>query len=583
MSGGSAATRRWMLPFARLEAPDATAFLAPALAAWRRALLALCVIGVLHTLLGRHLRGLTEQFFYLQDLPVAGLMLLLLSGLYLVRPAWAPRPLSGAWRTAGLMAVAVGAFAWSGTFLVYDNFALSMDEFMARFDAQIFAAGRLAAPVPVEWREYVSALQPMFAVYAPGNAYWYSGYLPVNAGFLLASRAGAQSLMPPLWAAIAVLTTFGVARRLWPERPGAALVAAMLLATTPQLLITAMTPYAMSAHLALNMLWLWLVLRGGRLGHGVAAPVAFLATGLHQIVFHPLFAAPFVLELWLARRWKPALWHTCAFAAIGLTWMLYPALRLASLGAPAPDAASPGMNALAQALDLLSAFDLSGLGLMAKNLVRFATWQSLLTIPLALTAAVPAIRAGGMLRALALSVVLTTTAMLVLLPYQGHGWGYRYLHGLMGAVCLLAAWGWMRFASSPPAPVSSAARRAVLVTAAAASVLVLLPIRAWQTHAFTHPYAVAASEIQRMDAAVLLVDNAGVAFGADLVRNDPFLRQRPVVLHSSSLTVQQLHAISERPAAEWFRPADAARTGIPTGTPALDRANHNRAVAPSER
>src|SRR6185369_7896650 len=142
----------------------------------------------------------------------------------------------------------------------------------------------------------------------------------------------------------------------------------------PQLLVTAMTPYAMSAHLALNLAWLWLVLRGGKLGHGAAAGVAFLATGLHQIVFHPLFAAPFVLELWLARRWKPALLHTCAYAAIGLFWTLFPALHFHAFGTQSVATAAAGGYGIApRALQLLAAFDLGGLGLMAKNLVRFVT------------------------------------------------------------------------------------------------------------------------------------------------------------------------------------------------------------------
>jgi hypothetical protein len=33
--------------------------------------------------------------------------------------------------------------------------------------------------------------------------------------------------------------------------------------------------------------------------------------------------------------------------------------------------------------------------------------------------------------------------MFILLPYQGHGWGYRYLHGLIGSLSLLAGYGWI--------------------------------------------------------------------------------------------------------------------------------------------
>jgi len=65
-----------------------------------------------------------------------------------------------------------------------------------------------------------------------------------------------------------------------------------------------------------------------------------------------------------------------------------------------------------------------------------------LTAPLLVMGGVAAFRSAGMVRALLLGLVLTTAAMFVLLPYQGHGWGYRYLHGLLGSAVLLAAWTW---------------------------------------------------------------------------------------------------------------------------------------------
>src|SRR6266852_644436 len=89
----------------------------------------------------------------------------------------------------------------------------------------------------------------------------------------------------------------------------------ILLACSSQFLITAMSPYAMTAHLALNMVWLWFFLRDTRAGHLMAAGVAFVACGLHQVIFHPLFAAPFLLSLLVARRWKLAAYHGVVYAA----------------------------------------------------------------------------------------------------------------------------------------------------------------------------------------------------------------------------------------------------------------------------
>lgn len=532
-------------PAAGLRAPR-TEFLAPAVVLWRRVLLALVVVALAHTFL-RHTRPLTELFFFQQDFAVAVGCMLLLTGLHLVHPLSRAPPMPAPdWRVASLVALAATAFAWAGSRLVYDGYALSLDEFLARFDAGIFRAGQWVGQVPAALRDYAPALQSQFVLHSPDNATWISGYEPMNAGLqALGALVGAQSLVSPALAGLAVIATWGCARRLWPDKPGTAVTAAVLLATSSQVLVTAMTPYAMTAHLALNMAWLWLFLRGGRLGHGLAPLAAFVATGLHQIVFHPLFAAPFVLELWLQRRWKAAAWHSLAYALIGGFWLLYPgqvAHHMAT-GQQAVAAVAAQSSVAARVVGLVGAFDLGGLGLMAKNLVRVFTWQSLLTMPLALAALPAAIRAKGMLRAMVVGLALTTAAMLVLLPYQGHGWGYRYLHGLLGTLSLLAAWSWTRLADAQDSGAQRATARAVFAAAAAASLLILLPIRLWQVHAFVHPYAVAERAIQASHADVVLVDSEAMWFGADLVRNDPFLRNRPLVMDLHALRPEQVAAL----------------------------------------
>jgi len=527
-------------------------------------ILALIVGGFAHMLLAPNRKGLTDFFFYAQDLPVAGGFMLAFALLGL---PWrwrvpfelkAPAP---TWRTVLLIALAVTVAGYAGSYLVYDDYALSMDEFMARFDAQILASGHLVAPVPPEWRAYVKALQPIFMLDIPGHAYWVSNYLPVNAAFLaLGLKLGVMNLIPALWAGVGVLATFGVARRLWPEKPGADLVAAALLATSPQLIVTAMTPYAMTAHLALNMVWLWLYLRGGRFGHGLAAGIAFLATGLHQLVFHPLFAAPFVLELWLEKRWKAALWHTAAYTVIGIFWALYQPMVIQLYGAGTVSQAAEGHGALASLVQMLATFDPAGLGYLAKNLIRFVTWQNLLLAPLLLKSFAPAVRAGGPLRALVLGAALTLAMLFVVMPYQGHGWGFRYLHGFLGSFCLLGAWSWMRLSERKGA--EPTARRPIFACGVAASLAALMPLRAWQAHAFEHPYAVAVRQIEAMNAQVVIVDDSGLWFGRDLIRNRPTLDNRPAVVASALLKPDQKLVLCARSRVAQFSSNDAARVGV---------------------
>ena len=90
------------------------------------------------------------------------------------------------------------------------------------------------------------------------------------------------------------------------------------------------------------------------------------------------------------------------------------------------------------------------MALMALNLLRFLAWQSPLMLPLALVGLVICRKRRGILVSLALGIALTLAVVLVVMPFQGHGWGYRYLHGLLGSIALLAAQGWIWLSDLAP-------------------------------------------------------------------------------------------------------------------------------------
>jgi hypothetical protein len=144
-----------------------------------------------------------------------------------------------------------------------------------------------------------------------------SAYLPVNAAFHAAGAlVGAADLVAPLLVAIGAVALWRIAVRLWPEERQVQLVVLLLYAGSSQVLIAGMTRYAMSAHLALNLVWLRCICAaGGR--HGGALAVGFLASGLHQLLFHPLFAVPFVLLLGQRRRWRAFAGYAVGYARSG--------------------------------------------------------------------------------------------------------------------------------------------------------------------------------------------------------------------------------------------------------------------------
>ena len=283
----------------------------------------------------------TDLFMWEHDAPVLlGVGALFLALRWVSPSRTESRPVAPNYRfSIAALVVLTVLTTWAGYRLVFETHAFSRDEHLALFDAAIFARGELMAKVAPEWRAYVPGLQPMFMLDVPAHTFWVSGYLPVNAAFqAVGLKLGLQGVVSPILAALGLFATWAVGRKLWPERPDMALLSAILLASSSQFLVTAMTPYAMTAHLALNMTWLWLFIRGGRLGHAGAIAVGVLACGLHQLIFHPLFVAPFILQLWLDRRWRAALAYTVAYGLICLFWVSYWPIMLRIVGvAPAAE------------------------------------------------------------------------------------------------------------------------------------------------------------------------------------------------------------------------------------------------------
>ena len=558
--------------------------------AWAAAVLPLTIVAIAY-LLGRPPATITTYFFLAQDAGVllAASLILLLIGRPSMRLGARPAMwIAGVaerrgWSLCLAAAAIVGATAFAGWWLIYQTYPLSMDEFWAAFDARIFSRCKLMAEIAPAWRPYVPALQPFWAMQTPAHQYWASTYLPMNAAFRAAFGAlGSQALAGPFWAALSIVTVHALGRRLWPDRKDAALVSAVLLATSSQLVITAMSPYAMSGHLALNLVWLWLFLKKGAAWHGLAVVAAFAATGLHQAIFHPLFAAPFVVGLWLNRRWRLASFYTLAYAAICLFWASYWALMLRSQGVAPGAAEAHGAGDFARrALALIASPTPGGFGLMALNLLRFAAWQNPLAVALGALGAVHAVRGRDpVLAPLAAGLALTVAAVMVVCPFQGHGWGFRYLHGFLGSLCLLAGLAWVRL--TPPGGEGDRRAWAAMGVTTAFSLLFAFPVRAQQTFELIRPYARSHAAIQSAPAEVVIVDPEELTYGVDLVRNDPFLERGPKVMDVGRLTAAQALSLCGRYKVALFDRADGEALGVaafPATPPSAAKAAVLRALS----
>ena len=485
--------------------------------------------------------------FYLirQDLPViVGLAGLLLVGTLLSSSIAVPRlrAVELDWRMVVLGAAAIAILLWAGTYLLMDNYPLTRDEHMVVFDVAVFRGGRLAVPLPPPWRPFANALTPAFVLPLPGHAAWVSNYMPTNA--MLRTAFGAvldPALMNPALVGIGALALFDIGRRIFPETPSAQAIALLLYASSAQVLVTAMTAYAMTGHLILNLVWLALFLRGTRSGHVGAMVIGFIAIGLHQVVFHPLFALPFIDHLRRRDHWRAAVAYLISYAAFGLFWLSYHHIVALSAGISSTSGETSGTGGFVadRVLPLLMTRDPRTLAMTAANLVRFISWENLALVPLMALGANAVRRDDGIARPLAFGVVLTIVAMTILLPYQGHGWGYRYLHGLIGNCALLAAYGWRDFPDRPRL-------RAFVTVASLATVCGSLPFLAWQAHRFVHPYAVVNRALQNSAADMVVIETQGYGFAVDEVRNQPDLTNRPIRLAGQALTPSDIVALCRR-------------------------------------
>ncbi|MGI9408671.1 MAG: hypothetical protein ACR2OV_01260, partial [Hyphomicrobiaceae bacterium] len=418
---------------------------------------ALVVVGAIALSFAANPQMLSRIFLVNQDLPV----MCLCAGLMLLAHRWQCEEgqLEGMRRHLGPRALSAAALAFIvfgviGHFAVMHGYALSRDEQMALFDAHIFADGRLLGDIPAPWQPYVEALGRLFILVSSDQSSWVSGYLPGNALLhAMLVNYGAAVLVNPVLAAMGMVATWFVARKIWPDDKEPAAVAALLYLTSIQVWAASMTAYAMTAHLALNMIWLALFLRNDWPGHTGAIVIGFVATGLHQLVFHPLFALPFILLLAARRQWWPFLVYGIAYLAIGLFWAMFTKFTIYAQAGEAVHELGGVFRYVERVLRLLDAFSITAIPMMAANAVRFLAWQNLLLLPLLIAAFVVVRRSKDLLFcAMFGALIMTPAAMLILTAYQGHGWGYRYMHGLLGVACILAAagWNWLRTQNRAP-------------------------------------------------------------------------------------------------------------------------------------
>ena len=429
--------------------------------------------------------------------------------------------------TVGLIAVATLAICSFGQHFVCHSYPLSADENMADFQAKIFLHGQLRQEVPLFWGPMVRLIIPMHASYFPATHSWASGYLPVYGAIrALFMAARLQWMTNAVFAAISLLALAALTRKLWPNQSDKTILATALLAASPQFLIMAMTSYAMPAHLALNLVWLWLYCDPEKRRFWLTPVLGVAALGLHQPFFHALFAAPFLFRLLLDRRWKAVVWFASVYSA-GVAGCYFWWSHFLFSSVKGGDSSPFGIHILTPLNQAIYFSFLLG-------------WLAL-PIPLLVSLGLRGIRQqSAFLQDAALGCALSFGFYVFVKDNQVHGWGDRYFHGAIGCLILVAIAGW----DSLCRWIGQRAAATFVAGGVAASLLVQFPLRCFQAENFVRPFAHADEVFHKADADLLVFDPRLAFFSADLRRNDPFLRQRPIILTSLTIRPNEAAALA---------------------------------------
>jgi len=522
---------------------------------------------------------LTPIFLMLFILPdqyaAMGLLLILVVAALVSREDGFGRPLTWIGTHPRSIAAAAAAVLCAGTLLIYRNHPFAMDEYAAFFQSQVFSAGRLAGQFPPELLDWLVPrwFQNYFLIVSPQSGAVASAYWPA---FSLLLAPFTWLRIPwacnPVISACTLLVIHRLALEMLGDRQAAGFAVLATLAS-PVFFADGISYYAMPAHLLANGLYALLLLRPEPRRVFLAGLIGSVALTLHNPVPHMLFCVPWLF--WVVRRERGErllLWlclgYTPLCALLGVGWALYCG-HLAQAGGVS------GVHAgVAAALQRYgAAFALPDSAVLLARLVGLAkVW--LWAVPgLVVLAIAGAWRRWGdtRFRLLVISALLTLIGYLFVPVDQGHGWGYRYFHSAWLALPLLAAAALAPAADSLATP-GRASLFANLPTRTFAVACALLTLvfgvgqRAWQIHQLI------ALDLAQLPASagpqpqVVFLDVRLMFYGADLVQNEPFLREHVIRMLShgadADAALMKAHfpryhrAAVERNATVWI--ADAA-------------------------
>ena len=449
-----------------------------------------------------------------------------------------------------------------GRLTIYQNFDLCIDEALNDFEARIMEQHHLGAAVPEKWQGFTKPLSMGYTFYNPAGHYWDSGFLPGFA-FLdyLFRQISFDWALSPLLAALSIGILWVLAMRIFPDTgPVAGNIAILLLACSPQFMANAMTKFSWTAHLCGTLTWLWLFTHPNRYLFLLTPIFGALLIGLHQPHVHVLIAAPFIFRLALDRRWRAFAWFCLCYLVGAFIW--YKVLLI--LRAAPPLAAGGDMGNLTQPpTHVFITVVLSLLFCVFHGLTALA-WSTPLLLPCMTLAVISWKNQPAIIRDALLAVGLTFFFYLLTPRGQGHGWGFRYLHSAYGLMALVAAGGAVTL-------LRQGLQKEILYTVIASalfSLAIQFPYRASEIRSLVRPLALTWDYISHQKCDFVILKTSDFWYSWDLIRNDPWLQQKPFVFNNDQLTQEQRALLYSTGTVRVIGADDVARFGVIVSDPA---------------
>jgi hypothetical protein len=422
-----------------------------------------------------------------------------------------------------------------GALGVYHNHALSMDEYAAVFQSQVFAAGHFSGRFPAPLMDWLipRAFQNVFLNVSHVTGTVASSYWPAHAMIMAPfTLVGMSWACNPVLSALTLLVIHRVALHMF-EDTEAAGMALLLTVASPVFFGIGISYYSMPAHLLANSLYALLLIRPTPAKAFVAGVVGSIALSLHNPIPHLLFAVPWLI--WIATRQG----GIRLFAALCVGYL--PLCILLGVGwfgfstylqAEGQTLIAANTDAATRFKDMLSVFSLpTATVLLSRSIGLAKVW--VWAVPgLLILACYGAVRGRGNItcRLLSVSAVTTLIGYVFFAQDQGHGWGNRYFHSAWMALPLLATaavYRPMGIKDGRSDSVSIFADSATKSYVAACILLTLIfgiGFRAWQMQGFIADDLNQLPHYRGIERRIVLIDTHFSFYGADLVQNDPWLR-----------------------------------------------------------